>query len=143
MFVDEMPIMLIASMYKKIARQQKYLIKEYNLTEQQMIYLVIIGVSRDGIKLSELANYLDVDKSNITRTIKQLEKKNYVTKDTNTPGAKKYKIILSSRGKEIAQELCAEQQTTRDKLLEGFSEGEKLVIMRFIGKVSKTGFFGN
>lgn len=135
MFIDEIPTLMIVKIYKKSIKKQQYLLTKYNLTEQQMLYLTIIYKSKDGIRLTDLVELLEIDKSNITRTIKQLEDKDYVIRDVAKLGERKFKVYLSQKGQEIALALLKKQNEIKQKLSKDFTSEEMAVIMRVIDKI--------
>ena len=141
MFFNEVPVLFIVKMYKKTLRQQEFLLKEYDLTEQQMLYMMIIRGSKGGIRLFNLAELLEVDKSNITRIVKQLEDKGYVERDIKTPGARKYKVILSERGSEVAKVIFERQCEARKRIFEGITPEEQITIEKFFAKFAMNDLF--
>jgi DNA-binding MarR family transcriptional regulator len=132
--LNDLPLVLMTKMYKNYLKKQTILHNEYDLTEQQAVFLMIIFKSESDIHLSDITEQLGIDKSNTTRTIKQLESKGYIIKDLSH-NMRKYPILLSPSGQELLQKIYEKQMAEKDEIFEDFTEVEIEAIEKFILKI--------
>lgn len=86
---------------KKIADDELVLER---LTHREMRILLAIyytGVS----KQDEMVEYIDIDRSNISRSLKKLEEYGYILKKKNKTDMRSFSIVLTEKGKEIKNKI--------------------------------------
>jgi DNA-binding MarR family transcriptional regulator len=75
-----------------------------NLTNEQWTVLKIISTT-PGISQTEIAERSLKDKTNITRILDGLEKKNHIVRDKDENDRRAYKINITKEGKKILKEV--------------------------------------
>ncbi len=93
-------------------------VKHYDLTAIYAEYLVALNL-REGLTLVELSKFLDVDTANTNRIIKVLKKKGLVYDDRPSEKSKKFNIFLTKEGKELADFIMVETQSTMNGFFKG------------------------
>ena len=74
---------------------RKYASK-YNLTLSQS--LILLYIPFDGINISDISNKLGLDISTMTRNLKRIEKRGFLSRKNNNYDKRSYKIYLSDKG---------------------------------------------
>jgi DNA-binding MarR family transcriptional regulator len=132
--LNDLPLVIMTKMYKNYLKKQSMLHYEYGLTEQQAVFLMIIFKSQNAVHLSDITEELGIDKSNTTRTIKQLEQKGYIVKDLSHH-QRKYPILLSPSGKVLMEKIDEVQTAQKLDLLKNLTPSEVDAIEKFILKI--------
>lgn len=101
-------------------------LKDNNINICEFLYLLLLD--QDNYTMSELSSLAKVDKSLTTRVIKDLEKKNYIYRDTTNLSARKYKIKLTDIGKDKIKTIHSIILKARKHFIDGFTEKELKVI---------------
>lgn len=96
-------------------------VKEYGLTGVHATYLVAINL-REGLTMTELSSFLDIDTANTNRVIKALTEKGLVYDDRPTPRSKKFSIFLTDEGKRVANNIMAKTQETMNGFFKGIPQ---------------------
>ena len=76
---------------------------KFDLTLSQS--LILLYVPFDGVTISNLSQKLGIDISTMTRNIQRIEKKKLITRVPNLNDKRSIKLLLSSRGKNISNNL--------------------------------------
>ncbi|MDR2867414.1 MAG: MarR family transcriptional regulator [Acholeplasmatales bacterium] len=132
--LNDLPLVLMTKIYKNYLKKQSLLHNEYGLTEQQVVFLMIIFKNDRVIRMTDITEQLGIDKSNTTRTIKQLENKGYIIKDLSH-NQRKYPISLSLAGQKLMQQIYEIQMAEKGWIFSSFTETEIAVIEKFILKI--------
>ena len=124
----------IISRYSNIftmRRLQKYEIgyAEYGI----LIYLV----TNEKANQDSIAQYYMIDKGAIAKTIKKLESKNYINRQTNKKNQREKLITLTATGKSIIDEMKSLQNEWNDILLNGITKEELDLFTNVAMKISK------
>lgn len=85
---------------KRLRDYETKFLSKYNLTHFHAQYLVNLDLNKQ-MTLTDLSERIGVDKSNTTRAIKDLLKKQYVTKIGESQ--RKYMVTLTQTGKNIVK----------------------------------------
>ena len=73
---------------------------DVNITYGELTYIYNIGYV-DSVSQKELADILYVSQANVTKMVKKLEKKGFITRQTDENNKSKKVLSLTSNGKEI------------------------------------------
>ena len=85
--------------------------------------------------LKELSDFLDFDKANTSRAISQLISKEIVQKKAQGKLEFKYKVGLTSKGREIATIIWKCNQSENVELIQLFTPEELLLLSQIAGKL--------
>lgn len=108
------------------------------LTEGQPKILYILN-DGDGIVQKDLANMCGVKQSTLTVLLGKMESEGYIYKEIcYVSGMKRaYKVLLTEKGKEKANQLEEAVNRLEQKSLKDFSEGEREMIFKLLRKIEK------
>lgn len=133
---DESPVLMLTKIYKNFLNTKNYRLEKYNLTQQQLVFMLIILENEKGISLTELTQILGIDKSNTTRTVQNLEKMNYVTRETTKSKDKKYIIHLTKEGLKAAKEIKNNESQRVTEFLSILTGEEQILLGEIIKKLT-------
>tara|TARA_Y100001960_G_C14734955_1_gene859749 strand:- start:1048 stop:1473 length:426 start_codon:yes stop_codon:yes gene_type:complete len=91
---------------------------KFDLTLSQA--LILLYVPFDGITISDLSQKLGVDISTMTRNIQRIEKKQLITRAPNISDKRSIKLLLSKRGKSIADSVNESISQNIQKILDKY-----------------------
>ncbi|MCG8472133.1 MAG: MarR family transcriptional regulator [Desulfobacterales bacterium] len=89
------------------------------------------------IFINELATLSHKDKSTVSNSIKQLEKRGYVEKIASRDDARKVKVKLSPKAKSHMKAMAAISDGLQKKLFEKMSEEEQAILFLLLSKIGK------
>lgn len=117
--------------------------KEFSLSPIQVQVLIfLMHHSDEKRKVSYLADEFNMTKATISDTIKALEKKGLITKETEPDDSRSYIIQLTANGYEIARKnsfFTQEIRTPVDKMSSDDKENLLLSLLNIIRHLNKTG----
>lgn len=119
--------------YRKYAQQQISTNID-DLTIDQSLALIYID---KYLKLNqnELAELLFKDKASLTRMIKTMVKHEFIERAINPEDLRRYKLILTPKGKEVVKALPKIITTNRSVALDGVSETDQKHLKRILNKI--------
>lgn len=129
-FFDRMNILMRKAMNQAM--------EKYGLTGAHSYYLIALDL-QDGQTQSELSRFLDMDPANTTRVVKALKDKGFVRDEKTSPNSKKYRIWLTSEGKDVADAVMKETQDRMNGYMDGVTKDEirnmRSVLIRILNHV--------
>lgn len=130
----DLPI-LFSKMSKDFNRDYGEFLKPYGLSKIHSFYLLCLHKRPDGIKLKELSEIVGCDKANTSRAIADLQDKGIVCKDTDNDIEKKYMVMLTSEGREIANKFAELVKVNVTNVLSRLSKNEIDTLKSIINKL--------
>ena len=130
----DLPI-LFSKMSKDFNRDYGEFLKPYGLSKIHSFYLLCLHKRPDGIKLKELSEIVGCDKANTSRAIADLQDKGIVCKDTDNDIEKKYMVMLTSEGREIANKFAELVRVNVTNVLSRLSKNEIDTLKSIINKL--------
>jgi len=119
--------------YRKYA--QHNIVKHINdITLDQALVLTIIDTEPD-ISQKEIANFLYKDYASLTRIIELMVEKNYVTRQTNEADRRRFKLIITEKGKTALKKIIPIIKTNRESAILGLSQEEVSQLKTFLNKI--------
>tara|TARA_B110000263_G_C14959025_1_gene351641 strand:- start:70 stop:495 length:426 start_codon:yes stop_codon:yes gene_type:complete len=100
---------------------------KFDLTLSQS--LILLYVPFDGVTISNLSQKLGIDISTMTRNIQRIEKKKLITRVPNLNDKRSIKLLLSSRGKNISNNLRESISQHIQKILDKYDFDKSNQIM--------------
>lgn len=125
---------LISCLYRYT---QIYIGKElenHTIGSGQFSFLAALGRS-EGMSQEELANLFHVDKATSARAIRKLLEEGYVTRERDPADKRKYRILLTEKGKNMHPILKRISAEWTETLLSGFAQDEKECIAPLLEKM--------
>jgi DNA-binding MarR family transcriptional regulator len=96
----------ITALYRHIRRIENYAATKYSLKGHSAFYLLALAGYEDGMTAAELSEKCERNKSEVSRTIKDLTARGYVIKRSSEANNHyRAKLCLTETGRKIAVEL--------------------------------------
>ncbi len=117
----------ILKVSKEIERELAIRYSEYDLSVNQAQLLIHLyhAVSNE-IKASDLQTELGIDKRLLSLTLKSLEAKNYIIRNTSTDDRRQKNIVLSISAIEFCEDLVAIEEEVNAIMIERLSSEQVL-----------------
>ena len=106
----------------------------HDLTPEQ--WAVLLGLQEEeGLNQSQLGEKTYKDRHNITRILKQLDKRGYIEKLHDKKDKRAFRVYLSPAGRSLLRELKQVVLKHRDRLSNGFSKDDLLNIRDYLHRI--------
>jgi DNA-binding MarR family transcriptional regulator len=105
-----------------------------NITVDQALILIIID--RNDKTQSEIADLVFKDYASMTRIVKLMINKNYLTKTINDTDKRKIKLKITKNGKEIIGKLNPMIKINREMALNTISDNELKQLYKILNKIT-------
>ncbi len=129
----------------KIAREE---MEKYGYRGSYALYLAIMSHFPEGITATRLGELSDRDKAGISRTLAEMEEHGLVTRQTNKNNFYRAKLILTEKGKEVADFVREKAIAAVSEAGAGISDEDRYVfydclftIASNLRKISNQGLF--
>lgn len=129
-------IQLFRSFNKIRTKEQKY-IQNFNLTMMQFQVLEVL-YHRGNLNIGEITSLTMSTPGNITVVIKNLKKERFIDTVHNDKDKRVSILCISSKGKEIIQELFPNHAKNIQEYFDVFTDDEKETMFRLLRKLQKT-----
>ena len=107
---------------------------KYNIGHAQIRTLLYIAQNK-GRTQTELAKYLNLDKSSVTSQLQILEKNGYIKRQTSAEDARKQVIAVTTKTDGILPTLKHVFSSWTETLLDGFNENERADVFNYLQKM--------
>lgn len=94
---------LIANLFNDYTNYMNSYLKEMDLTLSQTRVLLVLGLN-DGVSIDFLAEKANIGKSSVTKSVKILEKKGFLTKEIDPEDNRKKIVRITNKGRDIQKE---------------------------------------
>lgn len=121
--------------YRKFA-QQEISSKIGNITIDQSLALIYINKFPELNQIS-LAELLFKDTASLTRMIKVMVKNEFVERAINPKDLRRYKLILTQKGKDVVEALPSVISLNRSTALNGLTEKDEQDLKRILNKIKE------
>ena len=113
--------MFFDRMSNLIKKNMTEAVKSEGITSAHAVYLIALRL-QDGQTMAEISHFLDLDQANTHRVMKVLMEKKLVYDDRVSPNSKKFSIMLTQRGKEVADRVMKATEDYLDNCFKGVSD---------------------
>ncbi|WP_303335592.1 MarR family winged helix-turn-helix transcriptional regulator [Methanobrevibacter sp.] len=108
---------------------------EYDITRSQAHFLLSLS-QKDHISQEELCKQFNMTEGTVARTMKILENKELITRETNPEDKRKKVLILTSKGSQKVEEIIKYDEKMQNKINEVLQEEEihnfKITLLKLI-----------
>lgn len=125
---------LMGKIHRGMRRFFEFQMKKYGITPPQFEVLISLW-TEDGLVLSELSKRLSRDGPTITGIIDRMEKKQLVRRERSTRDRRIIKVFLTSKAKEMKDELTDLQQTAGKDIIANFSSNDMETLEKLLAKL--------
>ncbi len=127
---------LMGMLNRALRRNYDRQLKDYGLTPCQFEVLIIL-CEEDGILLSELGRRVSRDGPTITGVIDRMEKKVLVKRKRDSRDRRVVKVILTSKGKGMEEQLSLTKKQILEKITKDLSARELTLLDTVLVKMMK------
>lgn len=132
------PVHIVVQMLSHIATLKLALAKEFGLSHFQFLTLVLVG-SNDRLPIKELKRKLPAPGSSLTFTLDSLEKKKLIKRHRSKEDRRQWLLSLSSKGRQLYQEILKAEGEAILPTLEKLSEAEKATFLKIAQGIMESG----
>jgi DNA-binding MarR family transcriptional regulator len=108
----------------------------YDLTPEQWAVLLRLR-EEEGLNQSQLAEKSAKDRHNITRILKQLNRRGYIEKRRDESSKRAFHVYLAPAGRTLLEEAQPLLFKHRDRMYSGFSKDDVLKFSRYLERIVK------
>jgi DNA-binding MarR family transcriptional regulator len=99
-------------------------VEPYNLTRAKWLALGVLD-RREGITQTELADYLELDKSTVGRLLDRLEDRGFIRREKDPDDRRIYRIFIADTAHPVLTELEQVADEVRSQALSGISKDDQ------------------
>lgn len=107
----------------------------YDVTPDQFAVLIRLW-KEDGLSQKELSERTLKTKSNITRILDSMEKKELIVRQTNKEDRRSFSIVLTNKGENLRTELISIAIDMNNKIFKGITSEEKKKLLGILEKIA-------
>lgn len=89
---------------------------------------------REPVRLSDLANILEVEASSVSRHVKNLAERRLVARDGDPADGRAALLQLTAHGRDVVERLKAAERAVLVELLNGWSERDRAAFARLLSR---------
>lgn len=115
----------------KLNNYYQKVVNPFDITVDQWEILVVLW-EKEGITQKELAERLFKDQTNIARMLFKLEKKGFIYRVTHETDRRSLRVYLTSKGRDIKEEILGPSIEAYQKTIQGLSEEEVETFRRIL-----------
>ena len=119
---------LIANLFNDYTNYMNSYLKEMDLTLSQTRVLLVLalnnGVSIDYLAIDYLAEKANIGKSSVTKSVKILEKKGFLTKEIDPEDNRRKIVKITKKGKEIQNAALQINDEIEESIISKIGENE-------------------
>ena len=124
----------IMSNWNKIATEE---LRPYGLKGGYVVYLIALFKAPDGLTAANLSQMCNRDKAEVSRAIKLLLEKGFVSRTNTTSTGYRASITLTKKGREVTHTLRERVKLVVEKGGEGLSDNEREIFYNALETISR------
>lgn len=124
----------IMSNWNKIATEE---LRPYGLKGGYVVYLISLFKAPEGLTAANLSQMCNRDKAEVSRAIKALLEKGFVSRTNTTSTGYRASIALTEKGREVTHALRERVKLVVEKGGEGLSDNEREIFYNSLEIISK------
>ena len=126
---------LINTAYKDIQKIKSYEVKELGLKSSHVMCMFYLGQSEYGLTSNELCDKCKEDKAAVSRNLKFLAEKGYVTVVGDESRTYKLRNVLTDEGEAAYEKLKVTISAAVERFSKGLTPKEREAFNRYLGKM--------
>lgn len=107
----------------------------YGLSSGQYVYLFHL-LENDGASQDDISKGLEVDKASTARVVQKFEDFGLIVRVQDLKDKRVNRVFITDKGRALAMPLKLRSKELQDRLLEGFSEEEKMQLSNYLAKMA-------
>lgn len=119
---------------KKVSEKSNRLFMEYNLTESQFAVLEVL-YHKGALSIGEIQKKILSSSGTIPVVIRNLEKRNYITRNQDEKDKRKYIIDITLDGKKLIDEIFPKNEKIIKEIFNVLDDNEKNEFIKLLKKI--------
>lgn len=124
----------IAMIHKHSHQYLKSLLSDLDIGLTDFRVLISL-YDQEGVHQDHIARYTDFNKATITRSLRTLEERNWIRRETDPEDHRAYLVYLTTEGKDQQAHLKRSLTAWRDQLTEGIAREDLAVTQRTLDDI--------
>ena len=98
--------------------------RDYGMMPAEWRTMAILGPASDGLQATEIVVRSSMDKVVVSRAVKRMEERGFLTRETNEADGRSYLLRLSEKGRAVYDDLGPKLKAVERKMLKGLTDAE-------------------
>jgi homoprotocatechuate degradation regulator HpaR len=134
-FRRSLPVLLLTAR-EAVMSYFRPLLRAHGLTEQQ--WRVLRALDSEGpVEAAELARLTSILPPSLSRILKLLERKGWITRRSNQNDLRRAVILLSPKGRRVFQKIAPESEAQHRRITEAFGADEAEALVRALTRLAR------
>ncbi len=122
--------------YRCVLKLERDEMEKYGYRASYALYLAIMSRCPEGLTATKLSELSDRDKAGISRIVTEMEENGLITRQCNKDNFYRAKLILTDRGKEIANHVQKKAIEAVGEAGAGISDEDRRVFYECLGTIA-------
>lgn len=129
---------LLHSVMKRMRKLADNELYSFGITSTEMRILMVLYLFHpEGCAQDKIVSQLDIDRSNVGRALKKLEKLHYIQREKNKNDGRAFRVLLTDRGREIRNQILKIKNNIKEIFLKRFSDQEQDIFIELLLKANQ------
>lgn len=98
--------------------------RDYGMMPAEWRTMAILGAASSGLQASEIVSRSSMDKVVVSRAVKRMEERGYLTRSTNSEDGRSFLLSLSPEGRAVYEDLGPKLLAVESRMLQGLTQTE-------------------
>ncbi len=98
--------------------------RDYGMMPAEWRTMAILGATSGGLQATEIVARSSMDKVVVSRAVKRMEERGFLTRETNEADGRSYLLRLSETGRAVYDDLGPKLKAVEAKMLRGLTDDE-------------------
>ena len=122
--------------YRSILKLEREEMEKYGYRASYVLYLAILSRCPDGVTATKLSELCDRDKAGISRIVTEMEENGLITKQSNRDNFYRAKLVLTDKGREIAERVQQSAIVAVSEAGNGMSDDDRKIFYECLTLIS-------
>jgi len=109
--------------------------RDYGMAPAEWRVMAILGSSAEGLQASEIVHRSSMDKVVVSRAVKRMEDRGFLTRQSNEADGRSYLLSLSESGQSAFKDLAPKLLAVEQKMLGGLAPQEIEAMLDIMSKI--------
>lgn len=129
---------LLHSVMKRMRKLADNELYSFGITSTEMRILMVLYLFHpEGCAQDKIVSQLNIDRSNVGRSLKKLERLYYIQREKNENDGRAFKVSLTDRGREIRNQILKIKNNIKKIFLKRFSDQEQDIFIKLLLKANQ------
>ncbi|WP_298819382.1 MarR family transcriptional regulator [uncultured Roseibium sp.] len=109
--------------------------RDYGMMPAEWRIMAILGSATTGLQATEIVTRSSMDKVVVSRAVKRMEERGFLTRETNEADGRSFLLELSASGREVFQDLAPKLKAVESQMLAGLTDQDITDFLRVIEQI--------